>query len=68
LRIWITRRPDESVSGVSLSNYRPGQVYDVKTELGQYLVAKGYALIEMRKDEKAGQWPGPERRRRKVRQ
>lgn len=42
------RQPHGSVSGVSLSAYRPGEVYDIPAMLAEYLVVEELAILEMR--------------------
>jgi hypothetical protein len=50
------------VSGVSLRNYRPGEVYDIPSTLAYYLILEEYAILEMR--DRARQVPVAVERRR----
>ena len=49
MRVRIIRRPTGVVDGMSLHYYHSGQAYDVSPELAEYLVASGFASIEMRR-------------------
>ena len=49
MRVRIKTRPLEpDVDGVSLDSFTVGTVRDVSTSLGSWLVAQGYADLEMR--------------------
>ena len=48
MRVRIVRQPHGTVSGVSLSSYRSGEVYDIPATLAEYLVMESYAILEMR--------------------
>ena len=49
MKVRIKRRPLETdVDGVSLDSFIVGSVRDVSTSLGSWLVAQGYADLEMR--------------------
>ena len=63
MRVKITRRPYGVVNGMSLSYYRPGEVYDLPPTLAEYLVMEDYAILEMRDRDKP-QPPIAEERRR----
>lgn len=52
MRVRIIRQPRETVSGVSLRTYRPGEVYDIPPTLADYLVLEEYAILEMRDRER----------------
>ena len=52
MRVRIIRRPTGVVDGMSLHYYHFGQAYDVSPELAEYLVASGFASIEMRKTDR----------------
>jgi hypothetical protein len=40
------------VQGMSLSYYRPGEVYDLATSLAEYLIMEKCAIVEMRDRER----------------
>jgi hypothetical protein len=48
MRVRIVRQPHGTISGVSLSSYRTGEVYDIPAALAEYLVMESYAIFEMR--------------------
>ena len=48
MRVRILRQPQGTVSGVTLRNYRPGEVYDIPSTLADYLILEEYAILEMR--------------------
>lgn len=62
MRIRVIRRPTGAPYG-GTDSYRPGQVYDVPATLGEYLVAKGFAAVEMRGNSTHQQFAGRERRK-----
>lgn len=43
MRLKITRRLSGSIDGLQLSHFEPGELYDVGTSLGSYLLALGAA-------------------------
>jgi hypothetical protein len=50
VRVRITVRPRErDIEGVSLDTLRPGTVCDVSVSIGSWLIVKGYAYPEMRR-------------------
>jgi hypothetical protein len=55
VKIRIIRQPGGIVDGSFLDAYRVGQVYDVPMSIGTYLVAEGYAIVELRSDGRAGE-------------
>ena len=57
------RQPREVTHDLSLTHYREGQVYDLPSTIGEYLVAEGFAIIEMR-TQKSASFEGPDRRRK----
>ena len=59
------RQPHGSVSGVSLSAYRPGEVYDIPAMLAEYLVVEELAILEMRDSNREPVEVAVERRRRR---
>jgi hypothetical protein len=48
MRIRIVKQPEGSTNGIHLQDYRPGHVYDLGAGLAEYLVAEGFAIVEMR--------------------
>ena len=62
MRVRIIRRPTGVVDGISLHYYHTGQAYDVSAELAEYLVASGFASIEMRKTSRSSRQPRNDRR------
>lgn len=63
MRVRITRAPRGVVDGMSMHYYHAGEAYDVSPELAEYLVAAGYASIEMRQHQRSSRPRGHERRR-----
>jgi hypothetical protein len=62
MRVRIIRRPTGIVDGMSLHYYHAGQAYDVAPELAEYLVASGFASIEMRRSNRSSRQPRNDRR------
>jgi hypothetical protein len=62
MKVRILRRPGGVVDGMSLHYYHAGQTYEVSAELAEYLVASGFASIEMRKGDRSPRQPRNERR------
>ncbi len=62
MRIRILRQPRGSVNGLELGHYRPRLVYDMPSYLADYLIASGYARMEMRITENPKPPLGVERR------
>lgn len=59
-------QPKGSIEGLSLHHYHVGQVYDLAPTIAAYLVAEGFAVVEMRSDQKSAATPStPDRRRPK---
>ena len=48
MRVKITRQPRGVVQGMSLSYYKPGEVYELPPALAEFLVMEKYAILEMR--------------------
>jgi len=48
---------------MSLHFYHPGEAYDVSQELAEYLVAEGFASIEMRQRQRSSRSRSHDRRR-----
>jgi hypothetical protein len=55
--------PHETVNGHDWRGYRVGQVYDLPTEVADYLVVGGFALVEMRDAERSQPMERPKTRR-----
>jgi hypothetical protein len=65
MRVRITRQPEGRIDDVSLRNYRPGEVYDLPSNLAEYLVMEDFAIFEMRGSEQTSLPAADERRRRR---
>jgi hypothetical protein len=63
MRVKIVRQPVGSVNGLNLTLYKPRLIYDLPPDLASYLVASGFARLEMRGSGKAGPPEGIERRK-----
>lgn len=64
VRVCITKRPTGIViEGVNLKRLIPGECYDFSPSVAEYLVLNGYAIIEMRSDQRIHKAHKPERRR-----
>jgi hypothetical protein len=63
VRIRIIRQPSGAVDGVSLRDYDRGRRYDLPSSLAQYLMAQGFALLEMRQSERSSRWRLTDRRK-----
>jgi hypothetical protein len=63
MRVRITRQPRGVVDGVSLHFYHAGEAYDLSPELAEYLVAEGFASIEMRQRQRSSRLRDHDRRR-----
>lgn len=63
MRVRILRPPTGRVDGISLHYYHAGGTYDVSSELAEYLVASGFAAIEMRRHDRSSRRPRNDRRR-----
>jgi hypothetical protein len=59
----IIRQPYGAVDGVSLGYYRPGRIYDVTPLIADFLVLRGFAVIEMRRADRSRR-PRPSDRRK----
>jgi hypothetical protein len=53
MKVRIMRHPTGVVDGISLHYYRAGEVYDLPVVLAEYLVAEGFASIEMRQHDRS---------------
>jgi hypothetical protein len=67
MRVRITRAPRGAVDGMSLHYYHAGEAYDVTPQLAEYLVAEGFASIEMRLRERSSRRRSRDRRRSPLR-
>lgn len=63
MRVRITRTPRGVVDGMALHYYHAGEAYDLSPELAEYLVAGGFALIEMRQHQRSSRPRSRDRRR-----
>jgi hypothetical protein len=63
MKVRITRAPRGVVDGMSLHYYHAGEAYDVAPQLAEYLVAEGFASIEMRLRERSSRPRTRDRRR-----
>ena len=64
MRVRIVKQPPSDFEGISLRLYRVGLVYEITPSLANYLVAEGYAQIELREDRQP-QLPTVERRKKR---
>ena len=67
MKVRITRAPRGTVDGMSLHYYHLGEAYDVASQLAEYLVAEGYASIEMRQHQRSSRPRSHDRRRTRSR-
>lgn len=65
MKVKITRRAYGVINGLSLSYYRPGEIYDLPSTLAEYLVMEDYAILEMRDRDKPPVPVEVERRQRR---
>ena len=63
MKVRVQRQPVGKVNGLSLAAYRSGRVYDIAPEVPEYLVAEGYAIVEMRRGAGRQTISGRDRRR-----
>jgi hypothetical protein len=63
VRIRIIRQPSGAVDGVSLRDYDMGRRYDLPSSLAQYLMAQGFAFLEMRQSARSTRWRLTDRRK-----
>jgi hypothetical protein len=63
MRVRITRAPRGVVDGMSLHYYHTGEAYEVSSDLAEYLVAAGFASIEMRQRQRSSRPRTHDRRR-----
>jgi hypothetical protein len=59
----MIRQPRGVVDGMALHYYHAGEAYDLAPELAEYLVAEGFASIEMRQRERSSRPRVHDRRR-----
>lgn len=64
MKVRVLRQPIGTVLGVALRWYRPGQVYDLPAALAAYLVTEGFAMVEMRSEDRRPSSIETERRRK----
>lgn len=63
MKVRITRPPTGVIDGMSLRYYHAGEAYEVSALLAEYLVAEGYAAIEMRERQRSSRPRKHDRRR-----
>ena len=63
MRVRIIREPKGTVDGMSLRYYHTGETYDMPALLAEYLVAEGFASIEMRQHRRSSRCRSTDRRR-----
>lgn len=61
MKVRVVRQPQGTVQGITLQAYHAGHVYDIAPSLAEFLIAEGYAILEMRREQSAH--AEPERRR-----
>jgi hypothetical protein len=59
----MIRTPSGVIDGMSLHYYHQGGAYEVPTALAEYLVAEGYAAVEMRRLQRSSRIRHGDRRR-----
>jgi len=64
MKVLVLRQPIGTVLGVSLRWYRPRQVYDLPASHAAYLVTEGFAMVEMRSEDRRPSSIEAERRRK----
>jgi hypothetical protein len=63
MKVRMVREPSGTVDGMALHFYHAGEAYEVHAALGEYLVAEGYAFIEMRRRQRSSRPRERDRRR-----
>ena len=59
----VIRQPTGILDGLSLSQYRVGQTYELNPALAEFLVVQGFAVFEMRRAERSHRIRWNDRRR-----
>jgi hypothetical protein len=54
VKVRIVRQPRGALHGLALYHYHTDHVYDLPSSVASYLVAEGFALVEMRTEMRAG--------------
>jgi hypothetical protein len=67
VKVRIKNTPEQrELDGIQLDRFQPGSTYEVSSSIASWLVAEGYALPEMRREEdvdtRAASYDGCERR------
>jgi len=62
----IVRQPTGTVNGIALYQYRLGRCYEINPAIGDYLVLNGFAIIEMRRQDRSRRLRETDRRRKRV--
>lgn len=65
MNVRIMRQPMGSLEGLTLRAFHLGEVYDIAASVAQYLVAEGFAIVEMRKPDTRTTDAADRRRKRK---
>src|SRR5688572_22004500 len=65
VNVCIVRQPTGKVDGVSLTRFRVGRCYDLAPSLADYLIVRGFAVLEMRRTDRARPLRPTDRRRMK---
>jgi len=63
MKVRITRESAGVVDGMSLHYYHAGEAYEISSVLAEYLVAAGYASVEMRHSQRSSRPRKNDRRR-----
>jgi hypothetical protein len=63
VNVRVIRQPFGFVNGISLRRYHPGQIYEMNPALAEYLVLEGFALFEMRREQRSSRVRPNERRK-----
>ena len=63
MKVWIGRALKGTRNGIALRDYLPGHTYDVPSTIGNYLVMRGLAFVEMRKSNRSSRYRLTDRRR-----
>ena len=63
MRIRIIRQPSGAVDGISLRDYDMGRRYDLPSSLAQYLMAQGFAFLDLRQSARSTRWRLTDRRK-----
>lgn len=62
MRVHVRQKPMGSFNGVALEQYQQGRTYNMDVALGEFLIAQGYAVVEMRQFKRSNRRRERERR------